>query len=69
MICVAVIADPAPLQAQGCGGMDFWIIVCVSNGRTGRLAGSEVTGRVILAHLGNGASLAAVHDSKPGTQA
>ena len=31
-----------------------------------RLAGAETArGRVILAHLGNGASLAAVHDGKP----
>jgi acetate kinase len=31
-----------------------------------RLAGSEAArGRIILAHLGNGASLAAVHDGKP----
>jgi acetate kinase len=35
-------------------------------GELTRLAGSEAArGRVILAHLGNGASLAAVHDGKP----
>jgi acetate kinase len=35
-------------------------------GELGRLDGSEgARGRVILAHLGNGASLAAVHDGKP----
>jgi hypothetical protein len=35
-------------------------------GELARLAGSEVTqGQVILAHLGNGASLAAVRDGKP----
>jgi acetate kinase len=35
-------------------------------GELASLAGTEVAqGRVILAHLGNGASLAAVHDGKP----
>jgi acetate kinase len=35
-------------------------------GELARLAGTEVAqGRVILAHLGNGASLAAVHQGKP----
>ena len=35
------------------------------DGELGRLAGLEAAqGRVILAHLGNGASLAAVHDGK-----
>jgi acetate kinase len=35
-------------------------------GELARLAGAETArGRVILAHLGNGASLAAVHDGKP----
>jgi len=35
-------------------------------GELARLAGTEVAqGRVILAHLGNGASLAAVHEGKP----
>jgi acetate kinase len=35
-------------------------------GELGRLAGAEAAqGRVILAHLGNGASLAAVRDAKP----
>ncbi|MGO9234426.1 MAG: hypothetical protein ACLP4V_10265 [Methylocella sp.] len=35
-------------------------------GELARLAGSEATqGRVVLAHLGNGAGLAAVRDGKP----
>jgi len=35
-------------------------------GELARLAGSEAAqGRVILAHLGNGTSLAAVRDGKP----
>ena len=39
-------------------------------GELARLAGAEAAqGRVILAHLGNGASLAAVRGGKPWTRA
>jgi len=54
-------ADPAPVRGTGRAALRVpRIVVCVSDGRTGascRLGRSS--GRVILAHLGNGASLAA----------
>jgi len=61
-----VVADPRRYEAQGCGGTGSRVVVCVSNGELARLAGAEAAqGRVILAHLGNGASLAAVRNGKP----
>ena len=62
----ADFADPAPLRSAGRAAVRVSrVVVCVSHGRTRapRRPGGT-TGRVILAHLGNGASLAAVRDGK-----
>ena len=61
-----ILALPRYFEAQGIRrygfhGLSYEFLV----GELRRLAGSEAAqGRVILAHLGNGASLAAVHDGK-----
>ena len=59
-------ADPAPLRSAGVRrygfhGLSYEFLM----GELARLAGTEAAqGRVILAHLGNGASLAAVRHGK-----
>ena len=50
------------VRRYGFHGLSYSFLV----GELARLAGTETAqGRVILAHLGNGASLAAVHDGRP----
>ena len=50
------------VQRYGFHGLSYAFLM----GELARLAGTETAqGRVILAHLGNGASLAAVHSGKP----
>jgi len=58
---------PRRYEAQGVRRYGFHgISYAFLMGELARLAGSEATqGRIILAHLGNGASLAAVRDGKP----
>ncbi len=54
--------DTQGVRRYGFHGLSYAFLM----GELARLAGSEVArGRVILAHLGNGASLAAVRDGKP----
>jgi acetate kinase len=57
---------PRRYEAQGRASLRLsWIVVCVSDGGTGaRGWTASGAGRVILAHLGNGASLAAVYEGK-----
>jgi acetate kinase len=57
---------PRRYEAQGVRRYGFHgLSYAFLMGELARLAGSEVQGRVILAHLGNGVSLAAVRDGKP----
>ena len=58
---------PRRYEAQGVRRYGFHgLSYAFLMGELGRLSGTEVArGRVILAHLGNGASLAAVRDGKP----
>ncbi len=58
---------PRRYEAQGVRRYGFHgLSYAFLMGELARLAGEEAAhGRVILAHLGNGASLAAVHDGKP----
>ena len=50
------------VRRYGCHGLSYAFLM----GEVARLAGAEAAqGRVILAHLGNGASLAAVREGKP----
>ena len=58
---------PRRYEAQGVRRYGFHgLSYAFLTGELARLAGSEATqGRVILAHLGNGASLVAVRDGKP----
>jgi acetate kinase len=58
---------PRRYEAKGVRRYGFhWLSYAFLMGELGRLAGSEAArGRVILAHLGNGASLAALRDGKP----
>ena len=58
---------PRRFEAQGVRRYGFHgLSYAFLMGELARLAGSEATqGRIILAHLGNGASLAAVRDGKP----
>ena len=50
------------VRRSGFHGLSYSFLM----GELARLAGAKAAqGRVILAHLGNGASLAAVHDGKP----
>ena len=58
---------PRRYEAQGVRRYGFHgLSYAFLMGELARLAGPEAAqGRVILAHLGNGASLAAVHDGKP----
>jgi len=58
---------PRRYEAQGVRRYGFHgLSYAFLMGELARLAGAEAAqGRVILAHLGNGASLAAVHDGKP----
>src|SRR5665648_234046 len=58
---------PRRYEAQGVRRYGFHgLSYAFLMGELARLAGTEAAqGRVILAHLGNGASLAAVHDGKP----
>ena len=58
---------PRRYEAQGVRRYGFHgLSYAFLMGELGRLAGTEAPqGRVILAHLGNGASLAAVHHGKP----
>ena len=50
------------MRRYGFHGLSYAFLM----GELARLAGAEMAqGRVILAHLGNGASLAAVHEGKP----
>ena len=58
---------PRRYEAQGVRRYGFHgLSYAFLMGELGRLAGAEAAqGRVILAHLGNGASLAAVHHGKP----
>jgi acetate kinase len=62
---------PRRYEAQGVRGYGFHgLLYAFLIGEPARVAGSEAAqGRVILAHLGNGASLAAVRDANPWTQA
>jgi len=62
-----VLPIPRRYEAQGVRRYGFHgLSYAFLMGELGRLAGPEVAqGRVILAHLGNGASLAAVHHGKP----
>ena len=62
-----VLPIPRRYEAQGVRRYGFHgLSYAFLMGELGRLAGPEaVEGRVILAHLGNGASLAAVHHGKP----
>jgi acetate kinase len=58
---------PRRYEAQGVRRYGFHgLSYAFLMGELARLAGTEAAqGRIILAHLGNGASLAAVHDGKP----
>jgi acetate kinase len=58
---------PRRYEAQGVRRYGFHgLSYAFLMGELARLTGTKATqGRVILAHLGNGASLAAVHDGKP----
>jgi len=62
-----VLPIPRRYEAQGVRRYGFHgLSYAFLMGELGRLAGPEAAeGRVILAHLGNGASLAAVHHGKP----
>jgi len=62
-----ILPIPRRYEAQGVRRYGFHgLSYAFLMGELARLAGSEAArGRVILAHLGNGASLAAVHDGKP----
>jgi acetate kinase len=54
--------DAQGVRRYGFHGLSYAFLM----GELARLAGTEVAlGRVVLAHLGNGASLAAVHHGKP----
>ena len=56
---------PRRLDAKGVSGLAFTAPLQILNGRAGRIAGRKAAqGRVILAHLGNGASMAAVRGGK-----
>jgi len=66
--CVArLLPIPRRFEAQGVRRYGFHgLSYAFLMGELARLAGAEVAGgRIILAHLGNGASLSAVHHSKP----
>jgi acetate kinase len=66
--CVArLLPIPRRYEAQGVRRYGFHgLSYAFLMGELARLAGTETAqGRVILAHLGNGASLAAVHGGKP----
>ena len=61
-----VLAIPRRYEAQGVRrygfhGLSYEYLL----GELARVAGAEARGRVILAHLGSGASMAAVRDGKP----
>ena len=62
-----ILPIPRRYEAQGVRRYGFHgLSYAFLMGELALLAGSEAAqGRVILAHLGNGASLAAVHDGKP----
>jgi len=54
--------EAARVRRYGFHGLSYEFLM----GELARLAGRQAAqGRVILAHLGNGASLAAVHNGKP----
>ena len=62
-----ILPIPRRYEAQGVRRYGFHgLSYAFLMGELARLAGAEVAhGRIILAHLGNGASLAAVRDGKP----